>query len=1180
MSTSTLPKPETSPPLPSMEHAPIAEKSPARDESWLQGLASLQLTVWLFALSIFLVLAGTLAQVDRDISQVVDEFFRSFIARIEFQLFFPPSFFPNQPQFEGGFYFPGGWTLGGLLCANLVAAHLVRFRVQAKGKQLAAGWGLIAIGSVVTGLVIISGANADGLQAVPWISWSGVWNLLLVGLAIGSAGSMFAGLRIAEQASLRRALTVTGVLGLLILLWALARGVDARPNDSSLRILWQLGKGTLAGLVLLAGCGLVFRKRAGVVLLHLGIGLLMFNELLVGLTAVEGKMHIAEGQSANYVENIHRLELAVIGRSEPNQDDVVAVPQSLLTGDRLIRHPDLPFDVRVDAFYRNSVFRKADPNAVNPATAGLGVQWMAQETPSVSGTDARGGVNQSAAYVTFLDKQTAETLGTHLVSLQQSALELPEKVSVGDDVYKVALRFQRTYKPYSLHLLDVRKDDYLGTNTPRNYSSDVRLVDESRNVDREVKIWMNNPLRFAGETFYQSGYFRDPQSGMETTTLQVVSNTGWMIPYIACMLVATGMLAHFLITLLRFLRRREQTLSAGDLARTRGPNEGAPRRTFRQTYLVPACIVIVFGGWIMSRARTPQTGDGEFGLYEFGRVPVVYQGRAKPIDTLARNSLRILSDRQTFVDSEGERQPAIRWFLDLFGKPEEAAEHRVFRIEHAEVLQTLGLETRKGLRYSYSELQDRLGDLTKQTELARALDPKRLSVYQKKLLQVSHKIGLYELLVQSFSKPSIRSASDKAMLDLLLAQQQHQLLAERTPPLVVPVSTENDQWTTYAEASLTHIRSNLEQGDQAADPPPALAALDTIRDAYRSGEAERFNDAVQAYLTSVPVHVPAGIDPGKIDFEAFFNHFAPFYLAAVLYLIAFILTALSWLGYSRPLNRAALSLVLLTFVVHSFALLARIYISGRPPVTNLYSSAVFIGWGCVLLGMVFERMFRMGSGNVISTVAGFSTLLIAHFLAGDGDTFAVLQAVLDTQFWLATHVVCITLGYSTTYVAGLLGILYILRGVLTPTLRTDSAKDFARMIYGTLCFATIFSFVGTVLGGLWADDSWGRFWGWDPKENGALIIVLWNALVLHARWGGLVRERGLAVLAVAGNIAVSWSWFGVNELGVGLHSYGFTEGILLTLGTFVVSQLLVIALGSLPDRWWWSRRSAVTGGTA
>ena len=132
------------------------------------------------------------------------------------------------------------------------------------------------------------------------------------------------------------------------------------------------------------------------------------------------------------------------------------------------------------------------------------------------------------------------------------------------------------------------------------------------------------------------------------------------------------------------------------------------------------------------------------------------------------------------------------------------------------------------------------------------------------------------------------------------------------------------------------------------------------------------------------------------------------------------------------------------------------------------------------------------------------------------------------------------------------------------------------MIYGTLCFAILFSFVGTVLGGLWADDSWGRFWSWDPKENGALIIVLWNALILHARWDGMVKERGMAVLAIGGNIVTAWSWFGVNELGVGLHSYGFTEGRLAVLALFIFSQLGLVLVGCLPMHCWWSHHRRIS----
>jgi ABC-type transport system involved in cytochrome c biogenesis permease subunit len=124
------------------------------------------------------------------------------------------------------------------------------------------------------------------------------------------------------------------------------------------------------------------------------------------------------------------------------------------------------------------------------------------------------------------------------------------------------------------------------------------------------------------------------------------------------------------------------------------------------------------------------------------------------------------------------------------------------------------------------------------------------------------------------------------------------------------------------------------------------------------------------------------------------------------------------------------------------------------------------------------------------------------------------------------------------------------------------------MAYGSVCFATLLSFVGTVLGGIWADQSWGRFWGWDPKENGAALIVLWNAIILHARWGGYIRERGLMVMAVFGNVITAWSFFGTNLLGVGLHSYGFTNNGFYWLMAFFVSQFVVMLLAAIPIRMW------------
>jgi len=237
-------------------------------------------------------------------------------------------------------------------------------------------------------------------------------------------------------------------------------------------------------------------------------------------------------------------------------------------------------------------------------------------------------------------------------------------------------------------------------------------------------------------------------------------------------------------------------------------------------------------------------------------------------------------------------------------------------------------------------------------------------------------------------------------------------------------------------------------------------------------------------------------------------------------------------------------------------------------VTNLYSSAIFIGWGAVILGMVLEKFYKDGIGSVVASAVGFLTLIVAHNLSLGGDTMEMMRAVLDTNFWLATHVVIVTLGYASTFVAGFLALIYIVRGVFTRTLDGNTARGLTRMVYGIVCFATLFSFVGTVLGGIWADQSWGRFWGWDPKENGALIIVLWNALILHARWGGLVRERGLMNMAIFGNIVTAWSWFGTNMLGIGLHSYGFMDAAFRWLMIFNLSQLALIGLGLMPQRLW------------
>ena len=1220
MVTEIAPTPAEQPPASDTQRVVVGSSPAQLLRQALLPLASLKFTVALFGMAIFIVLAGTFAQWEKDINQVIDEYFRvkfpsgggwldyfrAMFVKIDFRIFLPPSFFPNPPQVNGGFYFPKGWLIGTLMAVNLLAAHALRFKMQAKGPRLYLGWGAIALGALATWVVVASGSNSEGLQTEPLVAWSSLWNVfsvtLKLGLALGVAGLAFAAWQQWERRPIVRWILVgCAVVLLCVNTWFIARGEAASLNDSSMRILWLLMKATASSLVLLAGCLLVFRKRAGIVLLHAGIGLLMFNELLVGTTHKEAQMIIEEGETVNFTQNINALELAIIDRADEREDRVVAVPLARLKTDQPLSDAMLPFQVELLELIPNARLAEKKPGEESRATAGAGLAYVAEPIATGTGADVGGQVDLAAAYVKFTGPQ-GEELGTRLLALELTFGKVEEKIKVGDKTFDVSLRFERDYKPYSIHLVDLRKDDYLGTSTVKNYSSDIRLVDQSRNVDRELSIWMNNPLRFAGETFYQSNYHFDPNTGMETTTFQVVANNGWMIPYVSCMIVVVGMIAQFGLTLSRFLKRREQedplveVVAPTEVPRkssnkgkrnqqTFAPDVASPpggfgagsngsfwRDKLRPNWF-PIAVAALTAVWLMF---TPRGGNqSDFDLRGFGQLPLAYEGRVKPLDTLARTSLRQISGKQTAIDPQGQRQPAIRWLLDLAVNTKEALEYRVFRIDNPDVLQTLKLQPRSGYLYSFAEFNDQFEELLKQARLAHEQAKKKkdsLSVYQRKVLELEKRIGIVDLLVESLTQPSMKPE------DIQQSLARVQRLMSREPPLLVPpLSEEEIQDNRWQTLPLAVLMGTMQEAMSGKKMSPATSGYVNLLNAYKENTPGSFNAAVADYQAALRDQPNTRTDLARTTYEAAFNQAEPFYHAMLAYGLAFLLSAVALLGWSKQLNRAAFWMMIVTLVYHTWALYARMEISGRPPVTNLYSSAIFIGWGCVVIGLILESVFRIGVGNIVASATGFGSLMVAHMLTTMvpdhmGDTLIVMQAVLDTQFWLATHVVCITLGYATTFLAGFFGLLYIVLGVLTPTFRNsaDTAKVIIRMTYGTLCFALAFSFFGTVLGGLWADDSWGRFWGWDPKENGALIIVLWNALVLHARWDGMVKDRGLAILAVGGNIATAWSWFGVNELGVGMHSYGFTEGVLRVLVIFGFSQLAIMGLGMIPRDYWLS----------
>lgn len=1238
----------------------------------LKPVASLRFTIVLFVLSLALVFFGTLAQIDYGIWTVVDRYFWSWVVWVPFDLFhqfltvFWSSEFPaGGAKWGGSFPLPAGKLLGLLMLVNLLAAHAVRFR----------------------------------------LSW----------------------------------------------------------------------------------------KRTGIFLTHFGLILLLVGEFVTREYAVEQQMTIAEGQTVSFAEDTRNLELAFTDRSDPTQTRVVTVTERRLrravAGAR-ISHPDLPVDIEVLKYFKNTNFRDAEPGAPNLATAGFGLTAIAEEAREESGVATRQQRDISSAYVALYRKDDGEKIGVYLVSLVTTA-NGGDLVPVGAHFAHMALRQARYNKPYSLTLVKFRFDRYLGTDKPKNFSSEVIVRDATGAVAREnVVISMNNPLRYAGETFYQADWDKATERG---TVLQVVKNPGWIdfwlfqasIDYIACATVGGGLVLHFLIGLVGFVRRIAPRAAAVPT--------GAAKWVGRGLVAVAALYVLsVFGR--MYPAKEP------IDYRAAAAIPVVDGGRVKPLDSIARVFLRLVSHREEYEDERGKKQPAIRWYLDVLAAGDlsddsPAWQHRVFRVENPLLAQELKLEHRDGHRYSYAELRERYGTVAKLASAARAAEARRKQLeemgkppeptddgtkkFNAAALELEQHIGMVEglhefrgfdarknkllllppiedggawgsladLRERAQLAPLVaaqrRLTADPDRLSKLTAAEQRQIVLDLLeldldrPPPGMKVKPEEvgaraamllaaDPATVPPSVRprwLKAVVGLLPPGERAAfdgvttDPlaqpnaPPAAADWGRLVAAYRewlaadaearrirarggpkaderaaarleqldadaARHADAFRAAAAALRTERHEFVPDE-DLRRARAELFYNRFAPFYHSTGLYVFAFVLTVIGFAcqAAERPewgtaLRRAGFAVGMGTLALHTAALFVRMFIMDRPGVfvTNLYSSAIFIGWGCVALCVLVERLFPVGVGTAMAALLGLATCIVGHNLAGE-DTMEMLQAVLDTNFWLATHVTTVTLGYTATFVAGFFGALYVLqmlgavvrdsfaaRGepsvgallafgvaatgvvaipvvllgflvsaldkaevvpsvllwgafylllalgvvyslllmlvrvgspgadaqgrpiegelpklakpVAALALSPESGRVFGQIVYGVVCFATLLSFVGTVLGGIWADQSWGRFWGWDPKENGAVLIVIWNALILHARWAGLVKDRGVAVLAIFGNAITAWSWFGTNQLSIGLHAYGFDSRLADGCFNFWLSQLFILGLGLIPSRFW------------
>jgi ABC-type transport system involved in cytochrome c biogenesis permease subunit len=619
--------------------------------------------------------------------------------------------------------------------------------------------------------------------------------------------------------------------------------------------------------------------------------------------------------------------------------------------------------------------------------------------------------------------------------------------------------------------------------------------------------------------------------------------------------------------------------------------------------LLLAGLILSGGAFASAQAVCPLdslTPRGVSSLEVFRRIPVLNDGRIKPMDSYARGFLFQVSGRRSY-----RKESALEWFSRFLFAPRTTYDDKIFLINHPEIPEALKIEPDKRRRYSYRQLEPGYDKFQELALAANDLDDQNRSRVDREILRVYSNLRLYIRLSGALTyafphpdftieSPVVRSllqlpeeitqfsfydiASQSGLLFAALdraragefeegpqVQQRLAGLAEslyfwtdhysQTPFGLIPVKDHQDEhWLSPMDI----IRAGG-MGDPVYGPE--IKIIRDMMESYWNGlqlefdlGGRRFIDAVGKRLSPKEAEAAA-----RIPLEIFYNRLNLFTWVKLLYGAVLLLFLCSFRARGRWLFRLAFALTVLGFALHNGAVILRMMIMSRPPVTNLFETFVFVALISVALGIFLAVINKNWLGIVTAGICGLGFLLFSLKFNADGSSMQMLVAVLDSNFWLSVHVITITMGYAGCVVAGILGHVYILQALARPGEARGLDVIYKNML-GTLGFGLTLTFLGTALGGIWADQSWGRFWGWDPKENGALLIVLWCAIIMHARIGKIIHPLGVAVGCILGLIVVVWAWVGVNLLSVGLHSYGFTSGVANTLVIYVVVEILFIAV--------------------
>lgn len=637
-----------------------------------------------------------------------------------------------------------------------------------------------------------------------------------------------------------------------------------------------------------------------------------------------------------------------------------------------------------------------------------------------------------------------------------------------------AIQAGYSYKPrdlgFSLKLKKFRMGTYEGTEMPSSYESEVVINDPKGGRESDFTISMNRPLDYGKYRIFQSDYRRNPGEP-DVSLFSVTYDPGIDVKYAGSIILVAGIVLIFYFKPV-FIRKR---------AVLRKRLGAWWRQAYAPKTLIAFLAVLCFAAGPLAAADVawPEAKTG-LSVSLLRDIPVLDGGRTKPLDTFARETVRKVTGKESFLGRDS---------LDL-------------------VLSWMTL----------------------------APEWERLPLVKVDYRPFADAAGL--AMVDGRIAPSVLRGSDNFRAYLQSARVQQ--AAKRKSSAI--------------EHEALRVFERLQSFDRLAEPSVRAAFSPGLLTAYSAANADLFAREVEALRAARP----SGL---ALRQEVHFNRFRPFTWAWVAYAAAGFLILLGSVAGARRLGKAGEAVFLLAFLLHLYGFFLRILIAGRPPVTNMYETVIWIPFGAALFALILNRIYKSRFFLLVGSAVACLGLILAQSATSILDSsIQPLSPVLRSNFWLTVHVMTITLSYGAFTLAMGVGninlALYLARSRAEEKIRSLNF-----FLYRILQIGVVLLAAGTLLGGVWANESWGRFWGWDPKEVWALIAFLGYLILLHGRYAGWIRGFGLSAGAVLAYLLVLMAWYGVNfVLGVGLHSYGFSSGGGAFVASFAAAELIWVTL--------------------